>query len=178
MNLFEKLTNKPVTDYVITYMDSVLDKKKRFRTPLALREYLKNQKFTRSKIMVEDNTLYVIYTSLSKPGFSIKSSEYFDISKYEKDIKTQLELFNNKLKFYIAESTNEYIIFKLPLRVVSSKTLPQQIAKMQNKVNQVSEDDIINMKYQYHIQKIPATRLASNYKISYGRVLKLVGREY
>jgi len=180
MNLFEKLTNKPVTEYVISYLDNVADKKKRFRTPSALREFLKSKKFIRTKTMVEDNNLYVIYTTLNKDGFAIKSSLYFDISKYEKEIKNQLELFNNKLKFQIAESSDEYIIFKLPLRVVSTPTIQNFAPAVVNgsRTNKLTEEDIFNMKYEYHVKGVPATKLASIFKVSYSKALKVVGSEY
>jgi len=173
MNLFEKLTNQTVDSYVISTAFKVKNNKERFRTPSTLRDLLSKKKMFRTMYKVEDNNLYVVYTSLNKPGFNIKSTKFMDISKFEKHFKNQLELFNGTLTFKIAEQTDEYIILKLPLRTIGN-VLNNNPGVGRTATPELSEDVVFDIKHKYHIRKVTAKKLADDYKLPYHRVLKLV----
>jgi hypothetical protein len=173
MNLFEKLTNQTVNSYVISSTFKVKNNKERFRTPNILRERLTKKKMFKTMYKIEDNNLYVVYTSLNKPGFNIKSTKYMDISKYEKHFKNQLELFNGNLTFKIAEEGDDYIVLQLPLRTIGN-VLNNNPGVGRSATVTVTEDMEFEIKHKYHIGKVTAKKLSEEYKLPYNRVLKLV----
>lgn len=173
MSLFEKLTNQTIDSYVISTTFKVKNNKERFRTPNTLRNLLTRKKMFRTMYKIENNNLYVIYTSQNKPGFSIKSSKFMDIAKFEKHFKNQLELFNGTLTFKIAEEGEDYLILQLPLRTIGN-VLNNNPGIGRNATQEVSEDLVFDLKHKYHIGKVTAKKLSEDYKLPYSRVLKLV----
>ncbi len=177
MSLFDKLTEKMNDSYVVTYLPSVKRKENRFRTSADLREFLKKNKFIKSRVFLEDNNLYVVYTSRKKAGFTINSSEYLKILPFEKYFKRQLELFNNTLTFKVAEQGDDYIILKLPTQTISS-SFPNAIKSVSGSNNGLSEQQVFDLKYRYHVGKIPATTLAKQFNIPYSAVFRIAGKHY
>lgn len=172
MSLFESLVGKQPSSYDIKYIPTVKGEAKRYRTSSELRDYLKKKKFVNAKYMVEDNTLFAIFTSKREKGFALNSNEYLKISDVHKHLQSQLVAFNNVLTFAVAERTEEWIILKRPLRILGNNndTKKEPIV--------FSDKDIKNIKQKYHIDGVHGTVLAQTYGCSPEQIYKVAGKEF